>query len=195
MRVVEDSTVLPVGGDRARIVDVTIVCATNRDLRAMVDAGEFREDLFYRLTARVVRVPSLDERREDIPLLVHSWLGAGQTPYAVEEEAMAFLVAARWGGGIRELRHFVTAAFDSRTGLLSAARVSQEYARVSGREEVLTDLADITCRIEDLERLRVLRALQIAKGRTRAAASLLDMTPNGLRKKMGRLRVRPPRRT
>lgn len=193
MRIVEDFRVSPVGGRGSRPVDVTLVVATNADLRALSRAGRFREDLYCRLTEQVVQVPTLESRREDIPLLVHAWLAALEAPYEVEDEAMSFLLAAPWPGGIRTLKHVVESAFDARLGILAAERVRREFRkRTSMQEEVPSDLDALSRRIEELERLRLVMAFHLAKGRRDQAAALLGMTREGLRRKAKRYRLHVP---
>jgi DNA-binding NtrC family response regulator len=96
-------------------VDVRIVATTNRNLRAEVQAGRFRADLYYRLNVLPVKVPPLRERREDIPLLVQHFVelharGHSVRPPEVSAEAMALLVEHQWPGNVRELAHAVERA-------------------------------------------------------------------------------------
>ena len=78
LRVLQEGTILPVGATEARKVDVRVITATNKDLKAMVETGEFREDLYYRINVINVHVPSLRDRKEDIPLLVDFFLKIGR---------------------------------------------------------------------------------------------------------------------
>ncbi|MEZ4453392.1 MAG: sigma-54 dependent transcriptional regulator [Nannocystaceae bacterium] len=129
LRVLQTREVLPVGGARARTVDVRLVAATNRDLRAEVAAGRFREDLYFRLAVIPIRVPPLRERPEDVLPLARHFLGrfaselgrpiAGFTP-----EVESWLHGHRWPGNVRELENLI------------------ERAVVLAREETIT-LADL----------------------------------------------------
>jgi hypothetical protein len=113
--VLQDREVRPVGGNTSVKVDVRIIAATNRDLRAEIEAGRFRRDLFYRLNVVEVRLPALRDRREDIPYLVAAFVRdvserlqkavAGLTPGAER-----LLMAAPWDGNVRELRNVVERA-------------------------------------------------------------------------------------
>jgi DNA-binding NtrC family response regulator len=103
-----------VGGQNPISVDVRVVCATNRDLRREVNKGQFRQDLYYRIAVVLLRIPSLRDRIEDIPLLVEHFLREAGFNGGVDEivppEAMEALTTHRWPGNVRELRNFVDAA-------------------------------------------------------------------------------------
>lgn len=109
LRVLEEREVTPVGGERPVQVDVRVVAATHRDLAEEVDAGRFREDLFYRLNVFHVHLPPLRERRSDLPILVRAGLdrirerSRGPVPEGCTALAMRLLQAYRWPGNVREL--------------------------------------------------------------------------------------------
>jgi DNA-binding NtrC family response regulator len=115
LRVLEEKRVTPVGGNESRDADFRLVAATNRDLRAEIDAGRFRQDLYYRLSVVTVEIPPLRERRDDIPLLVerfrdvfakeHDRAVTGVTP-----GALTALVGYAWPGNVRELKNVVESA-------------------------------------------------------------------------------------
>jgi len=105
LRVLESKTVRRVGETHARKVDVRFVCATHRDLRTMVNAGAFREDLYFRLAVLPIVVPPLRERASDIPLLVSHFLPPGHAP--LPRETSQALLQRPWLGNVRELRNFV----------------------------------------------------------------------------------------
>jgi transcriptional regulator with PAS, ATPase and Fis domain len=109
LRALESHTVRRVGETRYRDVDVRFVAATHRDLAAMVNAGTFREDLFFRLSVLPVTVPPLRQRVEDIPLLVEKMLPPGAR-HAVSPELLRELSTRAWPGNVRELRNFVERA-------------------------------------------------------------------------------------
>jgi DNA-binding NtrC family response regulator len=112
--VLERKTFRRLGGAQAMPADVRIVAATHRDLRAEVNAGTFRQDLYYRIAVALVRVPPLRERIEDLPLLVEHFLREaghdGPIREVVPETALEMLKTHRWPGNVRELRNFVEAA-------------------------------------------------------------------------------------
>jgi DNA-binding NtrC family response regulator len=108
LRALESSEVIPVGGDRARKIDVRVVAATNRDLFAMVEAGTFRLDLFHRLAVVHVRMPGLRDRIEDLPALVRGFYeGRGFDPGPIVGENLEALRAHPFVGNVRELRNIL----------------------------------------------------------------------------------------
>ncbi len=100
LRVLQERTVLPVGANAEREIDVRVIAATNKDLLREVKEGRFRQDLYYRLNEFPIRVPALRERPSDIPLLVSHFLG----PLEMEEDALALLCGYHWPGNVRELK-------------------------------------------------------------------------------------------
>ena len=112
LRVLQERKLSRVGSDKDITVDVRVVAATNKNLKEEIAKGTFREDLYHRLSVIVINVPTLDERKDDIPLLVEYFIGqicseTGMLPRPVEPEAMSLLVAKNWTGNIRELRNVV----------------------------------------------------------------------------------------
>lgn len=112
LRALQENRIARVGGEKEIEVDVRIIAATNKDLKAEIAAGRFREDLYHRLAVIPIHVPSLNERRDDIPLLVNHFLDLicldqGITPPIVSPDGMGRLKEANWTGNIRELRNVV----------------------------------------------------------------------------------------
>jgi len=112
VRVLQEQQFERVGGSTRVEVNVRVIAANTRDLADEIRAGRFREDLFYRLSVVPIRVPSLKERRDDIPLLARHFMeraatAAGQRPRMISEDAMAALQANEWAGNVRELRNIV----------------------------------------------------------------------------------------
>ncbi len=110
LRALESGEVRRVGGDGPEHPDVRVVAATHRNLLRMVREGRFREDLFYRLAVLTVRLPSLAERKEDLPQLVAALLARHHPGAVVSEEALVALAAHDWPGNVRELRNVLTRA-------------------------------------------------------------------------------------
>ena len=112
LRVLQEKKLSRVGSDKDIIVDVRVLAATNKNLKEEIAKGNFREDLYHRLSVIVINVPTLDDRKDDIPLLVEYFIGqicseTGMTPRKVEDDAMKLLVDKSWTGNIRELRNVV----------------------------------------------------------------------------------------
>ena len=115
LRAVETHEIQPVGSSRSYMVDIRLVAATNRDLRAMVKAGQFRDDLYYRLNAQAILVPPLRERREAIPAFVAYFIEHfnrlfGKDIKFVSRAAMDAICANQWLGNVRELGHAIESA-------------------------------------------------------------------------------------
>lgn len=112
LRVLQEKKLSRVGSDKDITVDVRVVAATNKNLTEEIAKGTFREDLYHRLSVIVIKVPTLDQRKDDIPLLVNYFIDqicseTGMQPRKVEPEAMKLLVDKTWTGNIRELRNVV----------------------------------------------------------------------------------------
>lgn len=112
LRALQENSITRVGGEKAIPVDVRVVAATNKDLAEEIHAGKFREDLYHRLSVILIKVPALNERLEDIPLLADHFLSQmtasqGKPPVFFSEEAIQALQELTWTGNIRELRNVV----------------------------------------------------------------------------------------
>ena len=112
LRVLQEKKLTPVGGDKDIQVNVRVISATNKNLQEEIAKGRFREDLYHRLSVIVVKVPSLDERKEDIPLLIDHFIGRycsenGKPLKSFSKEAVNLLVEKSWPGNIRELSNVV----------------------------------------------------------------------------------------
>ena len=126
LRVLQEKKLSRVGSDKDIVVDVRVVAATNKNLKDEIAKGTFREDLYHRLSVIVIKVPTLDQRKEDIPLLVDHFMGqicqeTGMQPRKVEPEAMKLLRDKTWTGNIRELRNVV-----ERLLILSGASITAD---------------------------------------------------------------------
>jgi transcriptional regulator with GAF, ATPase, and Fis domain len=194
LRVLQEGEVRRVGDGRARRVDVRVVAATHRDLRAEVRCGRFRADLFYRLHVLTVRAPALRERREDIPLLAaHALrrlhrLGRPEAR-SITAEAIEVLSGHAWPGNVRELEAALERAAHGLApgGLVTTESLGEGLLPVPGslaRERVDEDLRG---RTRALEAELIRRAIDRAGGNKAAAARALGLTRQGLWKKIRRL--------
>ncbi len=193
LRVLQDGEVRAVGGERTRRVDVRVLGATHRDLAAMVAAGTFREDLYYRLNVLTIPVPPLRERSDDIPALVAHFLekhAPGRAP-RVTRGAMERLVAYPWPGNIRQLENEVRRAIVLADGRIDAAELSADVAR-GGPSAARGAGLDLRARVDALEVELVTEALEKTRGNQTRAAQMLGMSRFGLQKMMKRLGVKSP---
>ena len=194
LRVVEERQFERVGGGETVDVDVRLIAASNRDLRAMVEAGTFREDLFYRLYVVAIRMPSLRERREDVPLLIQHFLAffaaendkeiRGMTPDALEA-----LVGYAWPGNVRELRNVIERmVVMSRGSKLSIRDVPSQVREGSGytaRGRSGTELS-----LEDAEKNMIIKALRATRGNRTRAAQQLGISRRTLHRKLNEYELR-----
>jgi transcriptional regulator with PAS, ATPase and Fis domain len=172
LQVLQDRTLVRVGGTRPIAVDVRVVAATNRDLQAMVDARQFRSDLFYRLSVVPIHIPPLRERREDILPLVHQFLDEINRQYALEkrfsEQALAALLDYDWPGNARELRNMVERLVVTTPEPLIRAEYLPALLQPEATQTRESD-ADMRARTAVFERRLVQDAVE-RYGSTRAAA-------------------------
>ena len=126
LRVLQEKKLSRVGSDKDITVDVRVVAATNKNLKEEIAKGTFREDLYHRLSVIVINMPTLDERKSDIPLLVNFFIEqicseTGMMPREIDKDAMQLLVEKTWTGNIRELRNVV-----ERLLILSGSRITAQ---------------------------------------------------------------------
>jgi transcriptional regulator with GAF, ATPase, and Fis domain len=191
LRVLQEGEVRAVGGERVRKVDVRVIAATHRDLSAMVAAGTFREDLFYRLNVITLRVPSLRERAEDIPLLVAHFVQkhAPGRSVKITRAATAKLTAFAWPGNVRQLENEVRRALVLGEGAIDVGDLSDDVVR--GGPAARGAGLDLRARVDALEAELVREALGKTRGNQTRAANLLGLSRFGLQKMMKRLGVKP----
>jgi two-component system NtrC family response regulator len=177
LRVLQEQSFERLGGSRTIKVDVRVVAATHRDLEAMVRAGEFREDLFYRLNVVSIELPPLRDRREDIPMLLDHFLRrfareGGSTPRTVSREAMDRLLKYAYPGNVRELENIVQRAVVlARDEVIGAADLPLHLAEL--KSEDVPSSGSLVARLGAFERALLVQALAEAGGvQTRAARAL-----------------------
>jgi len=210
LRVLEDGTFDPVGSQTSRHTDVRVVAATHRDLAAAARQGTFREDLFYRLDVVRIHLPSLRERREDIPLialhfLTQNALRSDRPPVELPPETAAALMAYDWPGNVRQLRNVLERAvlLGEQPGVLlpsdlpapigstataGAFRpvVPVATAVTSGPWDFGPEGTNFYQELETFERRMIGRALELAGGSKREAARLLQVNRTTLLEKLKR---------
>jgi transcriptional regulator with PAS, ATPase and Fis domain len=185
LRALQEREIRRVGAERSLRVHARVVAATNRDLRAAVDAGAFREDLYFRLGAFVITVPPLRERREDIPPLVHHFMVRAASRMkkdvrAVSADAMSALMHYRWPGNVRELEHAVErAVILANTPSIRLRDLPPEVTRRSSMRA-----GDDTLDLQAQERRAIERALERYGGNRRRAAEALNISTVTLWRRM-----------
>ena len=172
LRVLQEKQVRPVGATQSIGIDVRVISATNRDIESEMTAGRFREDLYYRLNVVALKLPSLAERREDIPLLANHFLAAlakkyNKTINSISPEALELLVSATWPGNVRQLYNVIeqSAALCS-TPLIPVALVQQAI------QHQQREFASFEQARKEFERDYLTRLLKITAGNVSQAAKL-----------------------
>ncbi|EGB14586.1 two component, sigma54 specific, transcriptional regulator, Fis family [Pseudodesulfovibrio mercurii] len=177
LHVIQDRRILRVGGTQPIDLDIRIIAATNRDLEEAMAAGRFREDLFYRLNVVRIYLPTLAERREDIPLLANHFLAAfnarfGKDVTAISPQAMEVLTQYNYPGNVRELENIVQRA------------VALADGEVIGLRELPPDLLNLTFSnlgtpgllpLEEVEKRHILRVLEATGHNKGLASSILGI--------------------
>jgi len=199
LRVIQEKEFMRLGGVETLTSDVRIIAATNVDLEATVDEGQFREDLFYRLNVITVNLPPLRQRPEDVPLLARTFLDRFATENEkdlddISPDAMELLLDYHWPGNVRELENVIERAVVLSTGrlldveLLSPA-VRQKRPAVGFDEPLPPEGLPLKEAVGNYERKLIVRALQASGGVQKKAAELLHVKPTTLHEMMKRLAV------
>jgi two-component system response regulator HydG len=189
LRVLQEGEYEPVGGDTVK-ADVRIVAATNRDLRAQVAAGRFREDLFYRLNVIAVTAPPLRARREDIPLLVDHFLGTycaknNRARLSVSRAVMQLLGDYAWPGNVRELENVIERAVVlCRGDTLTADDLPDVIVQASSPPPTALTVT-IGTPLEEVEGRLIRETLRHTKGDKPLAAQLLGISTRTIYRKLG----------
>ncbi|MCA1817209.1 MAG: sigma-54 dependent transcriptional regulator [Acidobacteria bacterium] len=191
LRVLQERKVRPVGAHEEIEVDARVIAATNRDLKAMVASGTFREDLFYRVSVIPIELPPLRERREDIPDLVSHFVrkfcGEAGRALEVSPKAMELLERYNFPGNVRELEHTVERAVAlERTDAIQPERLPEQVTQFNPeRVAAALDLPDaglnLSAHLDQLEKTYLLEALRRTGGNQTRAAELLQLSVRSLR--------------
>lgn len=184
LRAIEESRIERVGGTQPVEVDVRIIAATNKDLSVMVDTGQFREDLFFRLNVFTIRLPLLRERREDIPILIDKFVRQSGKKLSVSSEAMQLLTVYDWPGNVRELKNAVESACVMAKEVIEPIHLPSGITEQSegARDEKLEFDEDLNLddRIKEFERRMIAKALMMAGGVQVTAAKVLGISERSL---------------
>jgi DNA-binding NtrC family response regulator len=201
LRLLQEGTYYPIGSDLLKRTDARFVLATNRDLKAAQESGQFRKDLYYRLQAHHLHLPPLRSRREDLPLLVEHFLSKaaealGKKKPTPPRELASLLGAYAFPGNVRELEGMIYDAVSRhRAGVLSLETfrektgLTEEAAPTGpgpGREEEAIPFPDPLPTLKRTELLLIEEALRRAKGNQAVAASLLGLSRRALNNRLRR---------
>lgn len=202
LRVLEERSVMRVGGLRARVIDVRFIAATNRDLSADVAAGRFRQDLFFRLNGVSIHIPPLRDRREEIAALATELIadacasGERARPPVLSSEALAWLEAYSWPGNVRELRN----TMDRAVLLSSSDTISPAELPVALKPRAIVERSpgsekgSLREAVADVEKQRVLAALAESHGNQKRAAELLGISRGTLLARLDAFGIPRPRK-
>jgi DNA-binding NtrC family response regulator len=195
LRAIEQKEITPVGGTTPLKIDVRIIAATNQNLAERVEQGKFRDDLYYRLNVIEINLPSLSERREDVPLLVQHFIEKfrsemGKAIKGVDNKVMHILMNRTWKGEVRELQNVIERAMIFCDGEYITMKELPESLREELGEDVVPDegtgLKDAVRRFEKSHILELLTKFDYDKEKT---ASALDISVSTLYRKMTELGV------
>ncbi len=192
LRAIQFRRITRVGGEYAVEVNLRLLCATNRDLKRLVEEGRFREDLYYRINVVQIRIPPLRERKEDIPRLARAMLDEicaqqGGAKRSLSPRAERALLDYPWPGNVRELRHCIErACIVSANELLEPADFFDEGSPALSEQ---TEAASLGSYLEDCERAYIARALAANSGRIAQSAATLGISRKNLWEKMKKLGI------
>jgi DNA-binding NtrC family response regulator len=193
LRVLETGEFRRVGGEDALRADVRVIAATNRELKAEIEKGRFREDLYYRLNALTIELPTLKEREEDIPLLVHHFLVAHGKPLEITPEALELISRYPWPGNVRELRNAVErmAILAEGSKLTPDELPGEVRAGAEARSAPSESLDDSDIKEQDeppplaeIEKRHILKVLEFTGGNKMRSARILGITTATLYNKL-----------
>jgi DNA-binding NtrC family response regulator len=185
LRALQEREIRRVGAERNIRIQARVIAATNRDLRAAVTAGTFREDLYFRLGAFVITVPPLRDRREDIPALAHEFVRRAAARVkkdvkAISPDAMTALMTYQWPGNVRELEHAIERAVIVSSG--SSIKMRELPPEVS--QKTRPGRSDDSLDLKAQERALIERALDRFRGNRKQAAEALQISTVTLWRKM-----------
>ena len=191
LRVVQERRFVRVGGEQSIKVDLRLICATNRDLKAMVDEGKFREDLYYRINVIQIRIPPLRERREDVLWLAEAFLAECSARHGGENRRLSaaarqILLDYPWPGNVRELKHcFERACILSRASTIRPEDLFE--APLLGAPAADADARSLNAYLQDCERAYIAGALERNAGQISETAAELGISRKNLWEKMKKL--------
>ncbi len=191
LRAIQEKKISRVGSERDIEIDVRLIAATNRDLKQMVENGQFREDLYYRLNVLEIEIPPLRQRKEDIPALVEFFLEKYKLgPIRFSPEAMDVIIKYPFPGNVRELEHIIQRTVTLARGpVIKPSDLPPELRRHQAETQ-----GSLNERLEALEKEMILSALEKANWVQTKAAEQLGISERVLRYKMNKHGIKKPNR-
>ena len=193
LRVLQEREFEPLGAERTHRVDVRVIAATNRDLKQMVSDARFQEDLYYRLNVIPIPIPSLRERREDIPVLVDHFVAkhcqrTGKRIERIDDDVVQVLQRYDWPGNVRELENTIERAVVLATG---SAITTASVSLIGATSTPATGLPSLRLHqnLEWVERETIRRALDQASGVKKDAAELMGISQRALSYYLAKYRI------
>jgi two-component system, NtrC family, response regulator AtoC len=186
LRALQEGDIRRVGSTEAKVVDVRVIAATNRDLGADVETGRFRADLFYRINVVAIALPPLRERPDDLPELVQFFLARhatrmGLTAHGISPAAMRVIAEHAWPGNVRELEHAIERALVMTGGAIVEPSDLPALARSTDARPGATDgTLSVKLQTTELEKALIRRALERTRGNRTRAARLLELSHRAL---------------
>jgi transcriptional regulator with PAS, ATPase and Fis domain len=179
LRALQERVIERLGNNTPIAVDIRLIAATSRDLEAALSTGSFREDLYYRLNVVTIALPSLRERRQDIPVLVQHFMNRAGRSISITPSALALLCDYHWPGNVRELENVIERALVlARTGVITENEVQLKFRAELG-EKKWTELVPLEeglkTNVAALEKALIERALRQAQGNKTRAAEILGV--------------------
>lgn len=178
LRVLQESVIEPVGAETRKPINVRLIAASNVDLRERVRSGKFRDDLFYRLNVVPLHVPSLRERREDIPLLAREFVRkySEQNEISIDPALVEALMEHTWPGNVRELENLIARMVILRqSDTLTVDDLPDDFGKFDPREDVSGDGARSRVTLEEAEKDLIVEALEKTGWNKSKAAKRLDI--------------------
>jgi DNA-binding NtrC family response regulator len=195
LRVLETKTVRRIGAMRSRRVNTRIIAASNKNLRRLVEAGEFRDDLFYRLEVFSINLPPLRKRREDIPFLVQHFINKYNKEFSksvqgITRDAMHRLETCRWAGNVRELENTIqrSLVLTDNGKKIGVKHLPDRIVKAKGSEETILFRLGMT--VDEVQKRIIEGTLRSCNGNKAAAARMLGITRRTLYNKLLKYGVR-----
>ncbi|MFZ5946605.1 MAG: sigma-54-dependent transcriptional regulator [Stygiobacter sp.] len=192
LRALEDKEFFPVGATKSVTTDVRIIAATNQDLYEKTKTGEFREDLYYRLNVVEIKLPTLNERRDDIPLLVNHFIDKfckemGKKIISVDNETMKILLSHEWRGGVRELENVIERAVIFANKEIITKDNLADYLNISSVNNFYGD--SLKDALRNFERDHITKTIKKYNYNKEEAAKALEIGLSSLYRKMDELNI------